>query len=91
MAATAREEKAHSDGVAVGMVIAAAIVADHSSVHAEEILGAAGIGSITDMRTFGCDDYDIDQLRDVVAEMQRRRRLSKAKRSPSDALKEGSE
>jgi hypothetical protein len=76
---TSRLKKAHSDGVGVGMVIAAAIIVDHSPVHAEELLGAAGIQSIADMREISCDDYDIDQLRDLVKEMQRRRRWGSRK------------
>lgn len=90
MAVTEREKKAHSHGVGVGMVIAAAIVVHQSDVYAEEILGAAGISTIADMRKMGCDDYDINQLRSVVSEMQRRRRYSIAKRrrlSTPDALK----
>lgn len=76
---TSRLKKAHSDGIGVGMVISAAIIADQDPVYAEEILGAAGVQSVADMRAIGCDDYDIDQLRDLVKEMQRRRRRSSRK------------
>ena len=69
------EKKAHSNGVGVGMVIAAAIVRRQCETTAEEILCAAGIASIADMRKMQCDDYDIDQLRTVVAEIQRKSRL----------------
>ncbi|MFC5374021.1 Lar family restriction alleviation protein [Brevundimonas faecalis] len=68
------DKKAHSDDVGVGMVIAATIIRPQSDVYAAEVLGAAGIGSVSDMRMIGCDDYDIDHLREVVAEMQRKRR-----------------
>lgn len=73
--ARAREER--SNAVGVGMVIAATIILPQSDVYAEEVLGAAGICSIADMRKIGCDDYDINQLRGVVSEMQRRRRYKK--------------
>lgn len=76
---TSRLKKEHSDGVGVGMVIAAAIVASHSEVQAEEILHAAGVTSITKMRAIGCDDYDIDQLRVIVSEIQRKQRWDSRK------------
>lgn len=85
---TDRERKIHQDGMGVGMVIAAAILVDHDSVYAEEILGAAGLTSVKDMRSIGCDDYDIDQLRGLIAEMRRKRgydvRRAKRNGGPKD-------
>lgn len=77
---TEREKKIHRDGMGVGMVIAATIVLEESDVYAEEILGAAGLRSVADLRAIGCDDYDIDQLRSLIKEMQRKRRYD-ARRS----------
>ena len=83
-------EKVRQNAVGVGMVIAATIILPQSDVYAEEVLKAAGIRSIGDMRAIGCDDYDIDQLRDLVKEMQRKHR-SDIRRAAlkSTAAKEG--
>lgn len=72
---TEGEKKAYRDGMGVGMVIAAAIIVEDDSVYAEEILGAAGITTVKEMRAVGCDDYDINQLRPLVRDMARRKRL----------------
>lgn len=78
-------DKVRSDATGVGMVIAATIILPQSSVYAEEVLGAAGIRSISDMRKIGCDDYDIDQLRGLMSEMQRRRRWRERRQALSAA------
>lgn len=57
------------------MVIAAAIIVRvwGDEVQAEEILGAAGITTMADMRRFEVDAYDIMPLRGVLRSMNRRK------------------
>jgi hypothetical protein len=67
-------KEAHSNGVGVGMVIAAAIIVRvwGGDVQAEEILGAAGIKTVADMRRFGVDAYDAWPLRNVIRQLSGR-------------------
>ena len=74
LSAEAELSQARSNAVGVGMVIAAAIVVDNCDVTAEEILHAAGLETVAKMKAAGCDDYDIDQLRSLVRQMNARRR-----------------
>jgi hypothetical protein len=60
-------------GVACGMAIAAAIIADHDPVYAEEILCAGAIDTMEAMRKFGVDAYDVNKLRKVLANIKRRK------------------
>lgn len=69
---TAEEREAERRGIGVGMVIAAAIIADHDPTYAEEILNAAGLTSTAAMRAAGCDGYDILKLRAVLLNIARR-------------------
>lgn len=69
------EREAHDRGVGNGMVIAAAIIVRvwGDDVQAEEILSAAGIRTIADMREMGVDAYDAWPLRNVVRRLSSRR------------------
>jgi hypothetical protein len=69
---TAEEREAERRGIGVGMVIAAAIIADHDPIYAEEILNAAGLTSTAAMRAAGCDGYDILKLRALLLNIARR-------------------
>lgn len=80
-----------SNAVGVGMVIAAAIIADDNDVLAEEILCAAGLETVARMRKVGCDDYDINKLRPVVTNMNRRKRWDARKRATTPTADEGGE
>lgn len=62
---------ATSKGVGIGMVIAAALIAEWDDTRAAEILHAAGLTTIKDMKAAGCDDYDIDKLRAVIRNIAR--------------------
>jgi hypothetical protein len=64
-------DQERSNAIGVGMVIAAAIIADHNPVYAAEILGAAGLETIAEMRVAGCDAYDVNQLRHVIRDIAR--------------------
>ncbi len=68
-------KQAHDAGVAVGMAIAAAIIVRvwGDDVQAEEILGAAGLNSVADMRRFGVDAYDVWPLRNVIRRLSGRK------------------
>lgn len=65
---------AESRGVGIGMCIAAAIIADHSPTYAREILGAAALETVAEMRALGVDDYDIKKLRFVIRDIAASRR-----------------
>lgn len=71
--ASAREREIEKRGIGIGMVIAAAIIADHDPVYAEEILGAAGLTTTAAMRAEGCEPYDILKLKRVVQHIAQRR------------------
>lgn len=65
--------EAESNAIGVGMVIAAAIIADHNDVLAEEVLGAAGLETVAEMRAAGCDAYDVMRLRRVIRNIANRK------------------
>ncbi|MBC7168764.1 hypothetical protein [Phenylobacterium sp.] len=64
-----------SRDIEIGMVIAAAICVRYfgEGVVAEEILGAAGISDMADLRRIGADAYDVQALRGVLRHMKARR------------------
>lgn len=72
--ATEREKAVHSEGVGVGMIIAAGIVADVSEVYCREILASAGVRSFQDARDLGADDYDIRRCRVAIRNLMRKSR-----------------
>jgi hypothetical protein len=61
-------------GVGIGMVIAAALVADDDPVKAEEILQAVNMTTAAKMRAKGVDDYDIGKLKTVIQDIANRER-----------------
>lgn len=63
-------------GIPVGMVVAAAQIADHDDTLAAEVLEEAGLTTAADMRAAGCAPYDIDRLRPVLKDIARRASLS---------------
>ena len=67
-------ERARSEGVGAGMVIAAAIVVRTwgNTVYAHEILGAAGCRSFDDLRKWQVDAYDVWPLRATLRRVWRR-------------------
>lgn len=60
---------AEKRGIGVGMVIAAAIIVDLSDVYAAEILLAAGLTTMADMRAIGAEAYDVRKLRGVLRQI----------------------
>ena len=71
-----------SRGIGIGMVIAAAIVAQHDDTLAEELLHVTGMTTVAALRAGGCDDYDIVKLRFVIQNIavRKRHRLDAANR-----------
>lgn len=76
MKADKTQPKIRDHGVEIGMVIAAAICTRYhgEDVLAEEILGAAGLTTMADMRRIGADAYDVLALRGVLKTLARRKR-----------------
>lgn len=64
------KDETRSTHVGIGMVIAAGIAArSGAEVQAEEILHACGWTTVAELRENGVDQYDIDQLADVLEHM----------------------
>lgn len=63
-----------SAAIGVGMVIAAAIIVRvwGEEVEAQEILGAAGVRTVDDMRQIGVDAYDAWPLRNTIRQLSGR-------------------
>lgn len=82
-AAARRLKQARDEGVVNGMAIAAAIIVRvwGDEVQAEEILGAAGLTSMDEMRRFGIDAYDVMPLRNVIRRLSGRRQPIEVPRS----------
>lgn len=82
---------ARDQGVANGMVIAAAIIVRvwGEEVQAEEILGAAGCTTMADMRRFGVDAYDVMPLRGVMRQIARQTARRTSLRAAQLAREEG--
>lgn len=70
----ADERAARSAAIGVGMVIAAAIIVRvwGEEVEAAEILGAAGLTTVAELRAIGAEAYDVWPLRGVLRTFRQR-------------------
>lgn len=75
--------KAYDNAVCVGMAIAAGIIMQGhgAEVEAEEILRAAGLITVKEMRSVGVDWYDIRLLAPVLRTIRDHRRYDLGRRA----------